>query len=631
MRTREYDVVIVGAGMTGSLIAERLGARGWRVLVLEAGTGTLQSWDGYQEAIDTFSTALAKVPNSAYLANPDAPSPSVLETGKAPDGKLVSLGYFQQTGPLPYASDYLRATGGTMVHWLGIALRMLPEDFSTGTRYGQGRDWPIGYHDLEPYYEQAELAIGVAGDAAGQAAYGVPMRDGYCYPMHRIPPSYVDQQLEARLGNDVLDIDGYEYDLRLTTTPQGRNSTPNLDYDSGHGYRPVGAVGSPDVHTIGQRCVGNSSCVPICPVQAKYNPLKTQALWRRDRVTMLTKAVATRVLTGPDGRAFGVEYLRYDDPRSTANVPGRADAPLIVLTAHAIENAKLLLASGITARGMVGQHLMDHPVILSWGLAPSPVGAFRGPGSTSGFEAFRKGPQRTDRAAFRVEISNWGWNWAVGSPTTDVLDAVDAGITGAALRAQLAGTVPRQVQLQCMVEQPADPANRVTIDPAIRDAMGNYRPIIQYNLSEYVRNGLLAARRVSEDLLRRFGSTDETSYPPSAPSFLRHNGVDLMYYGAGHAAGTHLMGSSPSDSVVDSYQRMWEVPNVYAVGCGSMPSLGTANPSLTMAALALRSAERIHADLLALNRPAVIATPQPSVTLEPVTITTEPVIAGVGR
>ncbi|MBD0688739.1 hypothetical protein BG452_24400 [Streptomyces sp. CBMA123] len=77
------------------------------------------------------------------------------------------------------------------------------------------------------------------------------------------------------------------------------------------------------------------------------------------------------------------------------------------------------------------------------------------------------------------------------------------------------------------------------------------------------------------------------------------------------AGGTHLMGDAPGTSVVDQWQRCWDHPNLYAVGCGSMPSLGTSNPSLTMAALALRSAERIHQDLLALRRPAALSAPSP--------------------
>ncbi|MGA5064408.1 GMC oxidoreductase [Streptomyces exfoliatus] len=72
------------------------------------------------------------------------------------------------------------------------------------------------------------------------------------------------------------------------------------------------------------------------------------------------------------------------------------------------------------------------------------------------------------------------------------------------------------------------------------------------------------------------------------------------------------MGGSPVTSVVDAWQRCWDHPGIYAVGCGSMPSVATSNPTLTMAALALRSAERIETDLVTRDRPASLASPPAS-------------------
>ena len=97
---------------------------------------------------------------------------------------------------------------------------------------------------------------------------------------------------------------------------RGANSTPNPDYDGGKGYSPVGAVGDPET---GQRCEGNSSCVPICPVQAKYNALKTLATIPTDRVEVKiqSRSVASQVLIDPDsGRVSGVVYKQYHDEKS---------------------------------------------------------------------------------------------------------------------------------------------------------------------------------------------------------------------------------------------------------------------------------------------------------------------------
>ncbi|MGW1071893.1 GMC family oxidoreductase [Streptomyces sp. NPDC002537] len=617
---RRYDVIVVGAGLAGTLVAKELGDQGWRVLVLEAGTDTLSTWPGHLDALDAFYSASAKVPNSPYRPNPDAPSPDLLDLEGLPGGGFRTHGYLLQNGPLPYGTDYLRANGGTTLHWLGLTPRMHPEDFAVRRAYGYGRDWPIGYEDLEGHYRAAERELGVAGDAAEQAAaIGLPFPEGYVYPMREIPRSYVDRIVATALdGVSVKESeDGRDTTLRVVTTPHARNSTPDPRYDGGRGYRPVGAVGLPN---YGERCVGNASCVPICPVQAKYTPLKTQARWDR-RVELVTHAVVSRVLARGDGRVLGVEYLAYDDPAAPAHTVRTAEADIVVLAAHAVENAKLLLLSGLADRsGQVGRNLMDHPVLLTWGLLDRPVGPFRGPGSTSGLENFRTGPARRTRAPFRIEISNWGWSWPTGAPASDVARLLGItgdsgqprgkGVFGAELRAGLGAWISRQFSLQFALEQEAESRNRVTLDPAHRDRLGIPRPLLTYDLSDRVKRGMVAAKAVSDRIFGLLGAEDRTAYGPGpfSPGHFRFDDRDWDFHGAGHGAGTHLMGDSRDTSVVDSWQRCWDHPNLYAVGCGSMPSVGTSNPSLTLAALALRSSERIHRDLTELHRPVAVRT-----------------------
>jgi choline dehydrogenase-like flavoprotein len=264
---------------------------------------------------------------------------------------------------------------------------------------------------------------------------------------------------------------------------------------------------------------------------------------------------------------------------------------------------------------------MDHPTMLTWALTPASggqIGPFRGPGSTSGWEVFRFGNARRKRAPFRIEIGNWGWGWAAGAPMSNVGTAlgvggdrqgniVPAAVFGTKLRQTLGDQIGRQLQLQFAMEQPADRGNRVTIDDRYRDVMGNPRPVLTYNLSDHVKEGMAAARDVASAIYAQLGAQEHTDHSPRdgvAPlGYFRDRDHDYSFAGAGHGAGTHVMGGDPTSSVVDSFQRCWDHPNLYAVGCGSMPSVGTSNPSLTMAALALRSAEQIHRDLVELHRP----------------------------
>ena len=596
-----YDVIVVGAGIAGSLLAKQLGERGHRVLVLEAGVGAADAGadsgaDSGDEAGDRaaavrrFQRAAAKVPSSALAPNPLVPSPEVLDlTGLAGGGYRAS-GYFVQDGPLPYASGYLRVNGGTGTAWTGLTPRMHPEDFRT-EELGYGRSWPIGYQELEPYYRAAEREIGVAADAAEQReAVGLPLPEDYAFPMAPIPASHLDQVLAAHLdGRKVTDPGAAApTELRVVGTPQARNSAAGPEY--------------------GPACAGSASCIPVCPTGAKYTPARTQARWR-PCVTLRTRAVVSRVLADATGRVTGVEYHRYPDASRTGHSTHTARATVVALAAHAIENARLLLASGLgNSSDQVGRNLMDHPVLLTWGLMPRPIGAYRGPGSTSGLEGFRFGPARAARAPFRIEISNWGWGWASGPPDDEVAAVLRGGdpaapngrgLFGSELRRVLGDRVGRQFALQFEMEQSADPANRVTLDPRHRDRFGSPRPVLSYDLSDHVKAGMAAAKAVSDQIFALLGAEDHTGYRPGpgTPGWFEYQGRPYTYRGAGHGGGTHLMGRRAADSVVDSWQRCWDHPNLYAVGCGSMPSLGTANPTLTMAALTLRSAEQIDRDL----------------------------------
>ncbi|MFJ8002646.1 GMC family oxidoreductase [Streptomyces sp. NPDC096310] len=597
----DFDVVVVGAGVAGSLVARQLGDRGRRVLVLEAGLGGERGVDEEREEdAERFRSASAKVPGAAITRNPLVPSPDVPDLGGRTGGGYRADGYFVQNGRLPYASGYLRVNGGTGTAWTGLAPRMHPEDFRTSD-FGYGRDWPIGYEELEPYYRAAEHELGVAGDPVEQRdLVGLPLAEGHTFAHRPLPGSYLDRLMAERLDGRKVTDPSYpgRVELRVVGTPQARNTAATGEH--------------------GARCEGSASCIPVCPTGAKYTPLRTQKRWGPG-VTLLTRAVAVRLLADPAGRITGVEYQRYDDPARPSSVTRQvARGTTVVLAAHAIENARLLLTSGLAnSSDQVGRNLMDHPVLLTWGLMPERTGPYRGPGSTSGLEGFRFGPARTVRAPFRVEIGNWGWTWAVGPPGHEVAALLHQGrgLFGAELRQAVGDRVGRQFALQFEMEQSADPANRVTLDPHHRDPLGNPRPVLTYDLSDHVKKGIAGAKAVSDEIFALLGAEDHSRYEsgPSQPGWFEYGGRPYAYRGAGHGAGTHIMGERPADSVVDSWQRAWDHPNLYVVGCGSMPSLGTSNPTLTMAAITLRSAERIHRDLcgerVTIRPPATGVTP----------------------
>lgn len=595
---KQYDAIIVGGGWAGSAVAYRLGLEGKKVLILEAGI-PMQS-DNREEFMETFFLAMAKTPESPYTQNYNAPRPSVLDikpitSPPAPptvDCKNVELsidkdGYFIQKGPMPFGSTYERLAGGTSWHWLGTCLRLVPSDFKMKTLYNVGVDWPISYEDLSDYYDQAEFEIGVSANVEEQSIHGITFSEDYVYPMQGIPPTVLDQVLKTGLQD--LVIDGNP--LTVTGTPAGRNGAPNIMKDG-------------TLYNNGRRqCQGNTNCTPICPIQAKYDATitLTQAL-NTGNVDILYKTVASNIQIDPVTKeVIGIDYIQYETKNGPATGTGTAVGTKYVVAAHAIEAAKLLLMSnkqvstGIAnSSGQVGKNLMDHPINLSWGKMPDPVYPYRGPLSTSGIETTRDGAFRSERASYRIEIGNEGWNWPTGAPYTQIQDYVGKrGLMGSALRQQIVTDFTRQFRLGFLVEQLPSEDNYIVPSTSCFDNLGLPRPEIHYDLDEYTREGFKSAAATADLIFDKVGAWLDPSAPLGSGGIFNYEGVDYYSQGAGHVMGTHRMGDDPDTSVTDADLKSWDHDNLYIMGCGSFPTTATANPTLTMMALTFKGADAL--------------------------------------
>jgi choline dehydrogenase-like flavoprotein len=162
----EADVIIVGSGIAGALLAARLSNAGIKVALLEAGATVDRV-----EATQRFWDAVIRVPECPYPPSPQADHP----ISNDPDY------WYRQIGPDKFKSTYLKVVGGTTWHWLGTCLRLVPSDFRLRTAYGCGVDWPVTYEELEPFYGQAENEIGVAGDSS--ETLGSPRSSAYPMPV----------------------------------------------------------------------------------------------------------------------------------------------------------------------------------------------------------------------------------------------------------------------------------------------------------------------------------------------------------------------------------------------------------------------------------------------------------------
>ena len=467
---------------------------------------------------------------------------------------VPGTGYFIQDGPDPFGSTYERIVGGTTWHWLGTTPRLLPSDFRMKSLFGVGVDWPISYADLEPWYVKAEYAIGVAGDSANDQ--GSPRSKGF--PMPRVPTSYLDS---------VIDKAARTIGLKVESTPQARNTETFNDR---------------------HHCVGNSNCIPICPIGAKYDALIHLDQAAEHGAKLIPNAVVHDILLNADGTAHGVVYRKPDGTDDT--VLARA----VVLAANAIETPKIMqIANGGHGVGnssdQVGRNLMDHPIQLSYALSGQPVFGQRGPLSTAGIESTRQSGRRDLRSAFRVEVGNDGWKFPIGDPTFEFTAQPDGEPFvhlregGDELARRWRDHVSREFRFGSLMEQLPNPANRIVPAFDHRDAIGIPRPRIAFTIGPYVRDGMAVATALHERLFTALNATQRTHVP--------------FPFGAGHLMGTTAMGNDPHTSVTDSFGRSHDIRNLYIAGSSLFPTVGTANPTLTLSALALRTADRLRKDL----------------------------------
>jgi len=343
---RDFDIVVIGAGVAGAMVAYRLAQAGARVLMLEAGSRN----PSRAQMVGAYAIATAKTPHSPYVrAETDTKVPS-------PDSPTD---YYEQPPPphLLYKSTY--EPGGSTWHWLGHTPRLLRNDFLMKSKYDGPNlppgmtDWPISYDDLEPWYCEAEREMGVAGSQAEWDGLFGSQRSKP-FPMSMIWPSYSDLWIANRLNGQAFE--GAEY--RVRSTPSARNSEL---YDG----RPP--------------CAGNSICVPLCPIGAKYDGSVHVAKAIAAGASVWEQCVVTKLDEDADGSVHTVHFLNY------AGVPRSVTAELVVIAAHAIETPRLLLMSGLaTSSGQVGRNLMDHLSKSTFGIAPERLFPFRGPPSTSG-------------------------------------------------------------------------------------------------------------------------------------------------------------------------------------------------------------------------------------------------------
>lgn len=520
------DIVVIGAGIVGALAARRLAQQGASVLILEAGP-RLEN-----------ARIVAAFRNSPLKGNWMAPYPP---SAWAPHPIYVPSdnGYLKQAGPYPYPAEYIRAVGGTTWHWAAQAWRLVPNDVRIKSLYGVGVDWPLTYEELDPWYQEAEEILGVAGaDNTGSPRQ-------HPFPMEPVAEPWSMRRFRERLAP--------VYPVVANTVARNSRS---------YGGRPA--------------CVGNNSCQPICPVNAQYLGINAVEAAEAAGAQVLPNAVVYRIEHDAQGRIAAVRY--YAPDKSEHRVTGQT----FILAANGIESPKLLLLSasskypnGLANRsGMVGRNLMDHPSTSLTFYADEELWLGRGPQSPSSINTLRDGAFRSQHAPYRLDFTNISQVLGVTN------DLIKEGVYGAEFAKQLRWRAARQVNVKNVLEVLPNPDNRIALS-AEKDAMGIPKPEAHYAIDDYTRRGAEVSKADFAKIAELMGGTG-----------LRYS-AEGQFANNQHITGTMSMGNDPASSVVDAFGRAHDDENLFVCGTGVMPTAATMNSTLTAVALALRTAEHI--------------------------------------
>jgi choline dehydrogenase-like flavoprotein len=435
--------------------------------------------------------------------------------------------------PVPLGSNNSgRGVGGSMIHYAGYAPRLHPSDFETATRDGVGADWPIRYEDLQPYYEAIEEELPVSGQPW-------PWGDPHRYP-YSAQPLGGNGEVFVR-GAHAL---GIETRIGPVAIANGR-----------FGHRP--------------HCIYRGFCLQGCKVNAKASPLITHipdALAHGAEIR--PHAMVTRVVTDGE-RATGVTYL-------THGVEHFQRARMVVVAGYSIETPRLLLLSA-TARfpdglcndqGQVGRYLMVQGAPQVAGRFEAEVRMYKAPPPEVSSEQFYEtDPTKPYQRGFALQnISplpiTYAEHVAAQGHWGEVLREYMRDYNHWAVMGALCEFLPRWQNSVTLAEE--------------TDRNGFPVANFSYSMCENDRALQDAAQKVQEDILRAAGATETIAVKRYA-----------------HLVGGCRMATDERHGVVNADHQTFAVPNLYLVDGSVLPTQGSANPALTIMALAARCAHRM--------------------------------------
>ena len=554
-----YDVIIVGSGAGGGMATKVLADAGLKVAVVEAGP--------HFDPADPKQRTQLKWPYE---------SPRRGASNRRPFGDFDSAyGGWEIEGE-PYTQkddtqfDWFRSRmlGGRTNHWGRISLRFGERDFKHKSYDGHGDDWPISYEDVKPYYDKVDKLIGVFGTK--ENIENEP--DGFFLP----PP-------KPRL-HELFYIKGARKSNIPVIPSRMSMLTKKLNDDRGI-------------------CFYCGQCSRACAVYADFSAgtcLIFPAQKSGGQVDLFVNAMVREVTTNDEGKATGVSYISKDD-RKEYKLKGR----IVVLAASACSSARILLNSkseqhpnGLgNSSDMIGRYLHDSTGASRSAFIPDLMNrdTYNEDG-VGGMHVYTPwwGDNKKLNFPRGYHIEVWGGlgmpSYGFGFNPNDLNRFFNqkVGGYGNSLRSDIKKYYGSTIGMAGRGESIAMKDNYCEIDPTTVDEFGI--PVLRFNYkwSEYEVNQAKHMNDTFEEIVHNMGGTMLQDAPSKESNYGLENPGRII-----HEVGTTRMGSDPKTSVVNEFQQLHDVDNVFIVDAGPFVSQADKNPTWTILALSWRASDYI--------------------------------------
>jgi choline dehydrogenase-like flavoprotein len=562
--SNDFDVIVVGSGMTGGWAAKELTEAGLKVAVLERGPKITHRED-YQDMKPPWELEnLDRLPEDE--ARRDYPMQSQLYAVRP-----TTKRYWIRDIDHPYLTPDDRPfkwfqgyhLGGRSLTWGRQVYRWGPQDFTANAEDGHGIDWPIRYEDLAPWYSHVERFAGVTGTREGLPH----LPDSEFQPA--MPLNCVELAFKERVEK--------AFPTRKIITSRIAHLTQPTETQRALGR---GA------------CQQRSYCDRGCSFGAYFSSLSATlpAAERTGNLTIMTDSLVESVIYDEaTGRAAGVQFVRTSD-----GTRQELRSRVVFMCASAIASACILMNSKskrfpngmANSSDMLGRNVMDH--ILGVGAS----------GTMHGFDD-RYYAGRTPNGIYIPRYTNTtehdrgvlrGWGYQGRAKRESWQRATWGPGLGKELKHSLRTPAPWRMGIGLFGEMLPSPDNRVTLHPTKKDKYGIPVPYIDVRLGDNEYKMMKLGVEDAVAMLEAAGCTDiQRGYDEESPGGDPGEGI--------HEMGTARMGADPRESVLNKWNQAHDVPNLFVTDGACMTSAANQNPSLTYMALTARAAN--HAiDLL---------------------------------